>query len=459
MIVLKFGGTSVRDAEAFKRVYDIVVNTHDTSYISGPNETKLVVLSASSGITDSLIALVNAAVGNDANKVSEIYSKIYDRQFEIINGLIPKDSPQFINCNSKVRLLLDELKSFIEGISFFGEASARALDKAMSFGELLSTTIFHYFLLTCGISNNWLDARENLKTDSSFGEAIVNYAISQKNSSEICQNNLILGEKIAVTQGFIGSDYENHTTTLGRGGSDFSAAIFGKLFNADEIQIWTDVDGVLSADPRVVQPTITISEMAFDEVRALAYLGAKVLHPQTLIPAIEANIPVLVLNSMNKEHSGTKIIRAIESEEIKLHSVLKINAVRVSFNLANVEKIIDKANEILSVFSKNSVKIYSASLLPDALIIWFDKSSDFQSDLEELFNHDYELESSKSLVGIVGLNLDKYNLENLNFQETHFDFVSANESKNTILIAVREEESGKILEGINMRIVGEQLAV
>jgi aspartate kinase len=322
----------------------------------------------------------------------------------------------------------------------------------MSFGEILSTTIFHYLLLSRNISNSWLDARELMHTDSNFSEAAVDYAASAKNIEKVYKDGFIGGNKIGVTQGFIGSDFEKHTTTLGRGGSDFSAAIFGKLFNSDEIQIWTDVDGVLSADPRVVQPTISISEMAFDEVRALAYLGAKVLHPQTLIPAIEANIPVLVLNSMNKEHSGTRIIREIESKEIKLHSVLKINAIRVSFPLANVEKVIDKANDILSVFSKNSVKIYSASLLPDALIIWFDKSSDFQSDLEEIFNHEFELETSKSLIGIVGLNLHKFNLEQLNFPGTEFDFVSANESKNTILIAVKEEVSKNVLVEINKRI-------
>lgn len=453
MIVLKFGGSSVRDAEAFERVLDIVVNTHDTTYISGNEVTKLVVLSASSGITDSLIALVNAAVNNDEVQTKEIYSKIYLRQFEIIEGLIAKDNPNYISVNSKIKLFLDELKSFIEGISFFREASLRAMDKAMSFGELMSTTIFHYFMLSRGYQNSWLDARELMHTNSNFSEAVVDYKISRKNVSKVYSENLINGHKLAVTQGFIGSDFENHTTTLGRGGSDFSAAIFGKLFKADEIQIWTDVDGVLTADPRIVERAVTISQMGFDEVRALAYFGAKVLHPQTLIPAVEDNIPVLVLNSMNKSNSGTTILSNLESDRTELHSVVKINAVRVTFNLAKEENVTARAGEILSIFIKEEVKIYSLSLLPDSLIIWFDKSSKIRDDLSELFSIEFEIENSKTLIGIVGLNLDKFMLEELEISETHFDFVSANESRNTILIAVKEEEAGMVLEGVNKQII------
>lgn len=452
MIVLKFGGTSVKDSEAFKRVFDIVFNTQNSSYISGNDATKLIVLSASSGITDGLIALVQHAVSKDTEKVNEIFKGIYSRQFEIINNLISQDNIHYIPCTSKVSKLLDELRSFTEGIQFFGEASPRTLDKAMSYGEIFSTTIFNFYLLSKGIQNFWLDARKVLRTDSSFNEAIVDFSISKENIEKIYQNDLISGEKIAVTQGFIGSDFEHHTTTLGRGGSDFSAAIFGQLFDAEEIQIWTDVDGILSADPRVVQSTISINEMAFDEVRALAYFGAKVLHPQTLIPAIEANIPVLVLNSMNKFHPGTRIIKEIKDTSAKFHSVLKINASQISFNLANVDRIIDKSVEILSIFSKNSVKIFSISILPDTMIIWFEKNANLSDFIDE-FLENYEIDESKDLIGITGLNLNKFNIEDLNFIGNEFELVSTNESKNTILMAVKSENGNYILQKINNKII------
>lgn len=453
MIVLKFGGTSVKDAAAFERVLDIVTNNQETSYICGNEITKLIVLSASSGITDTLISLVENAVNNKSDKVNDIFSNIRKRQFEIIDGLIPSDNSSYFLVKTKIESLLNDLKSFVDGLTFFGEASLRATDYAISFGELFSTTIFNHLLLSRGINNIWLDARKLLRTDSNHSAAIVDYKISRSNIEKIYAEDLINGERIAVTQGFIGSDFENHTTTLGRGGSDFSAAIFGKLFKADEIQIWTDVDGVLTADPRLVENTITISEMGFDEVRALAYFGAKVLHPQTLIPAVEDNIPVLVLNSLNKNHSGTTILHEIDNQNTELHSVVKINANRVTFSLAKDENASIKAIEILEIFNTNSIKIFTARLLPDSLIIWFENTSDLENDFDNVFEFDYEIDKTKTLLGIVGQNMNLFKFENELLSEISFDFVSINESRNTILISVPKDNGNSTLEIINQYII------
>ncbi|OGU58014.1 MAG: hypothetical protein A2X64_00315 [Ignavibacteria bacterium GWF2_33_9] len=453
MIVLKFGGTSVKDAEAFERVLDIVTNTLSSSYICGNDVTKLIVLSASSGITDKLIALVNAAKNADESTAMQIYASIEKRQIEIMEGIFSTNSPVYSACSAKVTALLLDLKHFVEGIIFFREATPKALDKAVSYGERLSTTIFNFLLIYRGFDSVWLDARNLMKTDSTYIAAKVDLELSRVKVNEIYKDGLISGKYFAVTQGFIGSDFNGNTTTLGRGGSDYSAAIFGNLFEAEEIQIWTDVNGVLTADPRIVENTITISEMGFDEVRALAYFGAKVLHPQTLIPAVESSIPVLVLNSLDKSHSGTKIIGTIQSGDVKLHSVVKINAVQIRINLAKVNNVTEKSIEILQIFRKNEIKIFSTRILPDSLIIWFENNEDFENSISNFLDTDFELDTSKTLIGIVGNNMDKLQVSEIDTIYKDFTAVSINESKNSILIAVPIGESNNALLQINNSII------
>jgi aspartate kinase len=433
MLVLKFGGTSVKDANAMNRVLDI---------ISKSQETQLVVLSACSGITDKLLTLPHYAVNNNKIALYETLEFIQRHHLNLFNDLIASDNEYYLLGKKAIEVLLEELYKFTESILFLKESTPKSLAKIVSFGELLSTTIFHYFLNSKQINNVWLDVRSLLKTDSNFQSAKVNFEGSSKLIQKIYNKDLIQGSKLAITQGFIGADELGNTTTLGRGGSDYSAAIFGKLFNSNEVQIWTDVDGILTADPREVEDVRTIPVMEFDEVRTLAYLGAKVLHPQTLIPAVESSIPVKVLNSMNATQQGTLIVNRIIEEKPVLHSVVRTDAVKIIFPLTQYDNFVHKALEILSIFEKSKTTIFFVSILPDALTIWFAHSCNILNDLDKLFHSTFfDLNLSLSLITLVGINLEKLAIKKF-FEEmeiTSYSVVSNSSSNNIILSSSRNK--------------------
>jgi aspartate kinase len=448
MKILKFGGTSVKDAVAMQRVFDII-STDET--------TKLIVLSACSGITDKLIILLNYATHSNEKEMLNTYNFIQEHHLNLLKDLVPSSNPVFNQSFVEINQILDDLFKFINGIYFLKEATNKSLDKVLSYGEILSTKIFHFYLLSKAFDSIWFDARNIIKTNSEFNNATIDFEATKQNIPEIFQNGLFNGHPVAITQGFIASDLKNNTTTLGRGGSDFSAAIFGKLLSAEVVEIWTDVDGILTADPRQVELTRTIPVMEFDEVRALSYFGAKVLHPQTLLPAMEASIPVKVLNSLNKHNLGTSIVNSISSETPLLHSVLNINAQKISFSLAKFESFNEKAIDILNIFEKSNTQIYSISIAPDSLIIWIGNSCNILKDIDKLFcNYFFELDLTLELIALTGINLDKYDLSHLLpiLAKFHLNIVG-NTSANTILLSVRKEHSKDALMLLNDFIINQ----
>ena len=446
MIVLKFGGTSVKDASAFRQVFRIISNTE---------EEKIVVLSACSGITDKLIILLNYASKNQNEQLEITYNEISNHHHQLIEELI-NEAYLHSQAQQAVSKLLDELRKFIDGVYFLKESTQQALDKVMSFGELLSTTIFHYYCLSQGLTNIWLDARKFIKTDSNFNTATVNFDLSKKELEKYLQYENFDNIKLAITQGFIGSDANTKTTTLGRGGSDYTAAIIGNLVGAREIQIWTDVDGILTADPRIAKNTKTIETMEFNEVRQLAYFGAKVLHPNTLLPAIELGIPIKVLNTFNPENKGTTIVNFINDSTPKPHSVINIKCVRVDFPLYNFENFTSKAVEILNTISKYDFKVYYSVLLPEGLSIWMDKECGYLNNFTNACgDYFYELTDEVILLAITGIEFDLQISNEIN--ELLFSYKSnilyQSPKRNLILIESFPSENIEILNKISNWIV------
>ena len=289
-LVLKFGGSSVADAACVRRVAEIVKGASSRSPV--------VVLSAMGKTTDGLFAAAQAAERGETEAalraLREIVATHKKACVELWEGEPPVDLQQFIEA------LSTQIDMLLRGVSLLRELSARSRDAIVSFGELLSSQIVAAFLHSRGVPTAWLDVRRVMRTDARFGEAEPQIAeIASLARTELLP--LMSGGRVVVTQGYIGSTKDGITTTLGRGGSDYSASLLGAAIGAAEVQIWTDVEGILTADPRMVEEPTPILELSFREAAELAAFGAKVLHPATIQPAVEANIPVTVRHTMRPD--------------------------------------------------------------------------------------------------------------------------------------------------------------
>jgi aspartate kinase len=307
MIVMKFGGTSVQDAFAMRNVLSIAQE------YSG--HKILIVSSACSGITSELLSIASDSVYlNDEDRIHRI-QEIIKRHIDICNelGLEQGTVKQIEDIGS-------HLLSYCEGIALLGECTDRSQDAIASCGELFSTIILTG-LLGSHLNVQWFDARKSMKTYDLHSGAQVNMEQTSLLSNQLLKP-LFEQCDIVVTQGFIGSDDDNRTTTLGRGGSDYSAAIFGAVLEAEEIIIWTDVSGIASADPRVIPHARYLECMSFDEARMLSFFGAKVLHPETILPALQKDIPVHVRNTFKASDRGTTITRMGDEAASGMRSVI-----------------------------------------------------------------------------------------------------------------------------------------
>jgi aspartate kinase len=298
MIVMKFGGTSVGSAERIRAMGDRVRERL--------RDQPLVVVSAFSGITDLLLKGARLAFDRDRAAL-EIPPQIETRHLEAIDLLVP-EGPDRDRLRRHVQEVTQELLTIYTGVLYLGELTPRSLDAIAGLGERLSAEIAATALAAQGLPAVARDARTVMVTDDSFGRAQPLLEETGARVDEFLRPVLEAGQ-VPVLGGFIGSTRTGIATTLGRGGSDWSAAVFGALLPATEIQIWTDVDGMMTLDPRVEKTARVIPEISFDEAAELAYFGAKVLHPATIKPAVERGIPVRILNSLNPTAPGTLIGR------------------------------------------------------------------------------------------------------------------------------------------------------
>ncbi|MFB6286707.1 MAG: aspartate kinase [Candidatus Bipolaricaulia bacterium] len=313
MIVMKFGGTSVGGAAAMEAVMRAVESRR--------NRQPVVVTSAMRGVTDALSACADAATRGDESGAVGHLDKLAERHRTAARQLLD-DGEALTELESWLESQVEEMRTLLKGLAILGELTPRSLDALLAYGERLSTRILQAAMAERGLAVAWIDAREVVVTDRHFGQATPLVDESRERAERL--RAAAEAGQIPVTQGFVGATADGTTTTLGRGGSDYSAAFLAQILDAEEIEIWTDVKGVMTADPEVVPEAHPVPELSYAEAAELAYFGAQVLHPLTVAPAVEAHIPLSILNTFEPEAPGTRIVREARYDD---HAVKAITAI------------------------------------------------------------------------------------------------------------------------------------
>ena len=319
MKVMKFGGSSVKDAEKIRNVATIIKTEAGKTDVA-------VVLSAMKGITDGLIRCADLAEKGDEEylkTVREIANREQTTFKELIGNGVETEAYESLD------RMLTELQEILLGVRMVKECSKRSMDLIVSFGERMNNTVMAAYLRSTGFDAEFIDTREIILTDSNYGAARVDYNESYKR----IRTRLKEAKGVAIITGFIGANEDGVTTTLGRNGSDFTASIIAGASGAEACEIWTDVDGVLSADPRVVNNAFVIPEVSYQEAMELSYFGAEVIHPYTMIPAVDKEIPILIKNTLNPSAPGTVIARDITKHQRPVTGIASIKDIA----LINVE--------------------------------------------------------------------------------------------------------------------------
>lgn len=312
MKILKFGGTSVANAENIEKVIDIVKER-----LVG--DRLIVIISALGGTTDALLECGKlAAAGNEQYK--EKLQEIEQRHITTVKDLIPIQHQSGLL--SLVKKMCNEIEDLCNGVFLLNELSSRTIDKLLSYGELFSSQIIAAAFVAKGLDTKWLDSKEVIKTNSDFGNAVVEFRTTNAKIQQLINGS---DEKLLIAPGFIASDANNITTTLGRGGSDYTAAIFAGALDASSLEIWTDVSGMMTADPRWVANARIISSISYQEAMELSHFGAKVIYPPTIQPVLSKNIPVWIKNTFARDEHGTVIKNNAESNGNIVRGISSIN--------------------------------------------------------------------------------------------------------------------------------------
>jgi aspartate kinase len=379
MIVMKFGGTSVESAEAIERVATIVS--------SRLKQSPVVVVSAMAKVTDQLVSIGHKAASGTSEGSLELLKALRDRHFQTAKELL--GAKRSATLAPKLEAFFTELENFLRGLSAVRELTPRGSDYLLSFGELLSSLIVADAFAVRGLNAAWVDSRECLVTDATHTRAMPQMAKTRERSRKKI-TPLVSKKRVPVMGGFIAATADGVPTTLGRGGSDYSAAIIGAALDADRIEIWTDVEGMMTTDPRLCLEAKTIKQISFNEAAELAYFGAKVLHPATLLPAIHQNIPVYVLNSRNLKSTGTKItakappsrdvFRAITAKTgISIVNVVASRGVMVHGFLRSVFEALDRRSSSVDIVAISEVSLsftMETKRLPKALLTELEQIAD-----------------------------------------------------------------------------------
>jgi aspartate kinase len=394
MIVMKFGGTSVEDAKSMQTVIQIIRKEQ--------SRQPVVVLSAIAGATNMLLKAARTAQEGKLDDAILSLNNLLDRHVTLMENLIDdRSTVQQLIVSFKQRL--EELRNLCRGIAILGELTNRSLDAISSVGEILSSQILSEAIRSQGVPVKWVDARTFMITDSQFVSAVPQFDTINAKVKEIFAP-LISSKTIVITQGFIGSNANGITTTLGRGGSDYSTSIIGAALNAEEIQIWTDVDGVLTADPRIAPKAQKLKIISFREAAELAYFGAKVLHPSTIFPAVKKDIPVIVLNSKRPENNGTRIV----SHPPKTNVPVKSIACKRGITVVNVQSLrmlmaYGFLGSIFSVFNKYETSVDLVSTSEVAVSLTIDNTSKLDKIIVELSTFaDVSILEKQGIICIVG---------------------------------------------------------
>ncbi|AGV17638.1 MULTISPECIES: lysine-sensitive aspartokinase 3 [Vibrio] len=393
--VAKFGGTSVANFEAMSRCATIIENN--------PN-TRLVVSSACSGVTNLLVELANGV--QDQTHRTELLQNLANIHDAILTQL--EDSTKTA---AEVYGILDTVTSLAEAASI--QASAKLTDHLVACGELMSTHILTQLMCERGIQAVRFDIRDVLRTDDNFGRAEPNIeaisTLAQDKLVPLCQQSVV------VTQGFIGSDEAGNTTTLGRGGSDYSAALIAESVKAAGLEIWTDVPGIYTTDPRIAPKASPIPEISFSEASEMANFGAKILHPSTLVPALRHDIPVFVGSSKEPEKGGTWIRHQVESSPLFRALALRCNQTMVTLRSANMFHAYGFLAKVFEILAKHKISVDLITTSEISVSLTLDQTDTSggapqlpqaaREELEELCK--VEVEHDLCLVALIGNNMSE----------------------------------------------------
>jgi len=324
MLVLKFGGTSVGDAEAIAQVAQIIKDTKEND----PNV--VVVTSAMGGVTNILIKAASAAADGDEQPYRDARSDLLLKH-QIVAGQLLEDGVERATYGRMIDERLRSFERLCHSIHVLGELTVRGMDVVSGLGERMAAPLLAAVLRANGVDAEWVDAAEIIVTDDTFGGAapLLEQTCARSNTR---LRSLLEQGKIPIVTGFVGATENGVATTLGRGGSDYSAAILASCLDSTELQIWTDVDGVLTTDPRIVPEARTLPQLSYAEAAELAYFGAKVLHPKSILPAVKAAVPIRIANTFNPKGPTTLVLQdTAENGSVKAISVIK------RLSLINVE--------------------------------------------------------------------------------------------------------------------------
>jgi len=396
LVVMKFGGTSVEDSTAIARTAGIVAGR------VAAGKTPVVVVSAMSKVTDQLLACAAAASRGDRTGALAISSRLRCRHRDTAAALV-KEPKDCATLQDSIEHEFDALDEVLRGLAAILELTPRISDLIVSYGERLSSVIIAQAFRERGLDSVHIDSREVIITDSQYQKAIPQDAVIEDRCATHVRPHLEAG-RVPVMGGFIGSNEVGITTTLGRGGSDFTGALIGGALHAEAIEIWTDVDGIMTTDPRICPDALRVRVVSFEEAAELAYFGAKVLHPATILPAVRKNIPVLVLNSKNPTNEGTRII----SLAPHCHSPFKCIAVKKKLTIIDVvaSRMLmthGYLKSIFDIFDKHQCPVDMVSTSEVSVSLTVDSNDKLPAIANDLGKiADVKYEGQKALICMVG---------------------------------------------------------
>ena len=395
MIVMKFGGTSVGSGERIANVVRITARVKEQT-----GTPPIVVVSAMSKVTDSLIRAARTAASGDRRTFATIRDELQARHDKAID-VCCAEAEHARGLLAEVHALFDWFENICQSISMLGELTPRGLDVVSGLGERLSARICSAAMLSQGIKAQTVEATEILVTDDTFGVAMPLYDETTVKVRERLLP-LVQAGSVPVVTGFIGATIEGVPTTLGRGGSDYSATIIGRCLPADEVWIWSDVDGVMTADPRIVPEARTLSTVSYAEAAELSYFGAKVLHPKSIHPVAQAGIPVRVLNSLNPDHPGTLVC----DEPAEMPLIKGITAIRdltiVSVEGRGMQGVPGIAGRVFSAVARSGTSVLMITQSSSEQTISFVVRAVDAPAVTEVIEDEFELEMMRGDIDRVG---------------------------------------------------------
>lgn len=445
---MKFGGTSTKDAAAMLNVSEIVK--------SCSFKKPVVVISAIAQATNQLETIGSLSKTNAVVEAKNVLNNFIDRHLSIVETAGLRQNTQK-KLRTEINSYKEEIEEIIKGVSILRELTPQTLDRFYSYGELLSSYIISEVMKENGIDTVWVDTKNFMVTDYAFTEAKPNMPVVEEKLRSLALK-LIEEKKVIVTQGFIGVTATGERTTMGRESSDFSAAVIGAVLDADDVQIWTDVDGVLSGDPNIIEHPKKIKELSFDEAYQLSLFGAKVLHPNTMIPAAEKNIPIHVYNSKRPQITGTLISKATDSatkstpivKSVTYKSKVSLLAIKPTTRFSpyifweNIFSILNKFKAVPIVTSTSEYQF--AAVIETKYML--DSLTNELTAIGEV-----EEQSNLSLITLLGqkINHNSTIVQNVFsvLSAIKFHFISFGASEMSMSILINENDTGQVVRSLH----------